>query len=96
MAPLARHIRRLVLVTSNPTLLTRASFRTDLGGKDINIMAWRSSGISNEDLIDQLSRNGLIADERVKAAFLKVCIAHLPCLVNTPRARTSPACPESI
>ncbi|ROV92231.1 hypothetical protein VPNG_09654 [Cytospora leucostoma] len=35
-------------------------------------MAWRSSGSSNDDLVEQLWRNGLITDERVKEAFKKV------------------------
>ncbi|CAN8104676.1 unnamed protein product [Discula destructiva] len=39
-------------------------------------MAWRSSGTSNEDLVAQLWKNGLITDERVRDAFLKVDRAH--------------------
>ncbi|KAL2751826.1 hypothetical protein ACRALDRAFT_1066314 [Sodiomyces alcalophilus JCM 7366] len=39
-------------------------------------MAWRSSGGSNVDLIENLWRNGLISDPRVKEAFLKVDRAH--------------------
>ncbi|KAF3800159.1 Protein-L-isoaspartate O-methyltransferase [Colletotrichum gloeosporioides] len=35
-------------------------------------MAWRSSGASNKDLVENLWRNGLIKDQRVKDAFLKV------------------------
>jgi len=35
-------------------------------------MAWRSSGSSNEALIENLSRNGLITSERVKRAMLSV------------------------
>ncbi|KAK3314172.1 protein-L-isoaspartate O-methyltransferase [Apodospora peruviana] len=35
-------------------------------------MAWRSSGASNTDLIENLWRNKMITDPRVKAAFLKV------------------------
>ncbi|KAL1849863.1 hypothetical protein Daus18300_013120 [Diaporthe australafricana] len=35
-------------------------------------MAWRSSGASNEDLVANLVRNGMIKDDRVKEAFLKV------------------------
>ena len=34
-------------------------------------MAWRSSGTSNEGLITNLSRNGLIESARVKEAMLK-------------------------
>lgn len=39
-------------------------------------MAWMSSGTSNTDLISQLWRHGLIADPRVRDAFLKVDRAH--------------------
>ncbi|KAF9731255.1 hypothetical protein PMIN06_004995 [Paraphaeosphaeria minitans] len=39
-------------------------------------MAWRSSGTSNESLITNLSRNGLIKSERVKEAMMKVDRAH--------------------
>lgn len=35
-------------------------------------MAWRSSGQSNKDLVENMWRNGLITDARVKEAFLKV------------------------
>ncbi|KAL2151704.1 hypothetical protein VTH82DRAFT_6802 [Thermothelomyces myriococcoides] len=39
-------------------------------------MAWRSSGASNRDLIENLWRNGLITRPEVKEAFLKVDRAH--------------------
>jgi protein-L-isoaspartate(D-aspartate) O-methyltransferase len=39
-------------------------------------MAWRSSGATNKDLIENLWRNKLITDPRVKAAFLKVNPPH--------------------
>ncbi|KAF1843731.1 protein-L-isoaspartate O-methyltransferas-like protein [Cucurbitaria berberidis CBS 394.84] len=39
-------------------------------------MAWRSSGESNEALITNLARNGLIKTDRVKEAMLKVDRAH--------------------
>lgn len=42
------------------------------GSSSVGTMAWRSSGTSNEDLVNQLWQNGLIKDERVKTAFLKV------------------------
>lgn len=35
-------------------------------------MAWRSSGATNEALIENLSQNGLIHSERVKQAMLGV------------------------
>ena len=40
-------------------------------------MAWRSSGTSNEGLIENLSRNGLIHSSRVKEAMLGVGALHL-------------------
>ncbi|KAJ4388212.1 hypothetical protein N0V93_008819 [Gnomoniopsis smithogilvyi] len=39
-------------------------------------MAWRSHGTSNETLVQQLWRNGLIKNERVRDAFLKVDRGH--------------------
>lgn len=39
-------------------------------------MAWMSSGTSNADLISQLWRHGLITEEKVRDAFLKVDRAH--------------------
>ncbi|KAK4556304.1 hypothetical protein LTR86_006448 [Recurvomyces mirabilis] len=39
-------------------------------------MAWRSSGSSNETLIENLARNGLIKQDRVKKAMLAVDRAH--------------------
>lgn len=37
-------------------------------------MAWRSHGTSNETLVQELWRNGLIKTERVRDAFLKACL----------------------
>ncbi|KAK0610617.1 hypothetical protein B0T17DRAFT_593730 [Bombardia bombarda] len=39
-------------------------------------MAWRSTGKTNTELIENLCRNKMIHDPRVKAAFLKVDRAH--------------------
>ncbi|KAK3677170.1 hypothetical protein LTR78_002708 [Recurvomyces mirabilis] len=39
-------------------------------------MAWRSSGSTNETLIENLARNGLIKQDRVKQAMLAVDRAH--------------------
>ncbi|KAJ9620948.1 hypothetical protein H2203_007534 [Taxawa tesnikishii (nom. ined.)] len=39
-------------------------------------MAWRSSGATNEALIENLAQNGLITSERVKKAMLGVDRAH--------------------
>ena len=35
-------------------------------------MAWRSSGTTNESLINNLAKNNLIKSDRVKDAMLKV------------------------
>ncbi|OLN96904.1 Protein-L-isoaspartate(D-aspartate) O-methyltransferase [Colletotrichum chlorophyti] len=39
-------------------------------------MAWRSSGATNRELVENLERNGFIKDEKVKTAFLTVDRAH--------------------
>jgi protein-L-isoaspartate(D-aspartate) O-methyltransferase len=39
-------------------------------------MAWRSSGSTNEGLVSNLARNGLIKSDRVKEAMMKVDRAH--------------------
>ncbi|KAG6038691.1 hypothetical protein E4U41_003858 [Claviceps citrina] len=39
-------------------------------------MAWRCSGLTNAQLVENMWRNGLITDERAKDAFLKVDRAH--------------------
>ncbi|KAM5341832.1 hypothetical protein ACJ41O_014863 [Fusarium nematophilum] len=39
-------------------------------------MAWRCTGVSNSELIENMWRSGLITDSRVKEAFLKVDRAH--------------------
>lgn len=49
-------------------------------------MAWRSHGTSNETLIQELWRNGLIKTERVRDAFLKV--SHL--IKDLPHRDTRP------
>lgn len=35
-------------------------------------MAWRSSGGTHRELIENLSKNGLIKDQRIKEAMLQV------------------------
>ncbi|KAK0385490.1 hypothetical protein NLU13_6670 [Sarocladium strictum] len=40
------------------------------------IMAWTCSGESNTALVENMAKNGLITDERVKDAFVKVDRAH--------------------
>lgn len=70
VASLKRHLLRLLAAI--PTPLKQAPVVTGGRGRGINKMAWRSHGSTNDELIDQLWRNGLIKDERVKEAFLKV------------------------
>ena len=48
-------------------------------------MAWRSSGASNEALIENLARNGLITQPRVKQAMLSVSSSQsIPVPSSTP------------
>lgn len=35
-------------------------------------MAWRSTGTSNSELVENMARHGLLKDARVKEAFLNV------------------------
>ncbi|KAL2115201.1 hypothetical protein VTJ04DRAFT_10864 [Mycothermus thermophilus] len=42
----------------------------------VDEMAWRSTGTSNAELVENLARNGLITKPEVKEAFLKVDRAH--------------------
>ena len=57
----------------SPSIYTQRPFG---GLSQIFRMAWRSGGASNRDLIENLWRNGLITDQRVKDAFLKVNLSH--------------------
>ncbi|GKT82175.1 protein-L-isoaspartate O-methyltransferase [Colletotrichum tofieldiae] len=41
-------------------------------------MAWRSSGATNQELVENMWKRGLIKDQRVKDAFLKVPSVPLP------------------
>jgi cell division protein YceG involved in septum cleavage len=43
--------------------------------KRSNTMAWYCSGSSNNELIENLSKEGLIKNERVKRAMMAVSIA---------------------
>ena len=51
-------------------------------------MAWRSSGSSNQSLIDNLEKNGLIETKRVKDAMLQV----LPTTILVSRQREQHVC----
>ncbi|KAL5116785.1 hypothetical protein ACEQ8H_005266 [Pleosporales sp. CAS-2024a] len=57
-------------------------------------MAWRSSGSTNEALINKLEQNGLIESKRVKEAMLKVLVLGVPMLSNAfvDRAHFAPSC----
>ena len=41
-------------------------------------MAWRSSGGTNEELVNNLHRNGVIESERVRKAMLRVYTMYQP------------------
>ncbi len=60
-----RHVRNL-----SYNLIPNARARSTVG------MAWRSSGTSNETLVENLWRNRLITQPAVKEAFLRVDRAH--------------------
>lgn len=47
------------------------SYRSSSSEFNMN-MAWRSSGSTHQELIENLYRNGLIKDERIKNAMLQV------------------------
>lgn len=51
-------------------------------------MAWRSSGKSNAELVANLCRNGMIKDDRVKEAFLKVRPSTVTHSHSTPRVHS--------
>lgn len=58
-------------------------------------MAWRSSGTSNSELVANLCRNGMIKDDRVKEAFLKVGPrTFITC--HHPTSRPQPLAPLSL
>jgi len=48
------------------------SYRSSLLSGYHETMAWRSSGSTHRELIENLYRNGFIRDERIKDAMLQV------------------------
>jgi hypothetical protein len=48
------------------------SYRSSLLSGYHETMAWRSSGSTHRELIENLYRNGFIRDERIKDAMIKV------------------------
>jgi hypothetical protein len=48
------------------------SYRSILLSGFHETMAWRSSGSTHRELIENLHRNGFITDERIKQAMLQV------------------------
>jgi len=53
-------------------------------------MAWRCSGNTNEELVNNMAKNGLIEDERVKRAMLGVSgdfVEHISANPTTQRIR---------
>ncbi|KAL4238427.1 Protein-L-isoaspartate(D-aspartate) O-methyltransferase [Mactra antiquata] len=65
---------RLLLGTSTIGLLSLCTFYTGLTPQ--GIMAWRSSGNSNTNLIDNLQANGIIKSDRVASAMKAVDRKH--------------------
>lgn len=61
-----------MLSSITPRRLISRSFASTRPTASGLTMAWRSHGTSNETLVQELWRNGLIKDERVRDAFLKV------------------------
>jgi hypothetical protein len=77
---------RLCSVTTTGLITAAASFHTSpaVFRSPLINMAWRSSGGSNRDLIENMWRNQLITHPQVKEAFLKVTPFHPPlCLTHT-------------
>lgn len=52
--------------------LPRLQVRGLVSLREAQQMAWRSSGMSNTELVENLWRNGLVTDPRAKEAFLHV------------------------
>lgn len=52
-------------------------------------MAWRSSGQTNEELVNNLFRNGVLTTERVRDAMLKVSQRPHPFPLPRPRRKAS-------
>jgi hypothetical protein len=51
----------------------RTLFRSFSGTAKHNNMAWRCSGSSNKELVDNLFKGGLITSSRVRDAMMRVC-----------------------
>ena len=78
-APVLTSLSRGISIPRSPALQTpHRRYHDASGASFFNIaeMAWRSSGATNRDLIENLWRNDLIKDSKVKEAFLKVCFGH--------------------
>ncbi|KAK6206387.1 protein-L-isoaspartate O-methyltransferase [Colletotrichum tabaci] len=56
-------------------------------------MAWRSSGATNEELVENMWKRGLIKDQRVKDAFLKLFTNIISLLLQVDRAHYAPGAP---
>lgn len=89
------HLREKILKLSTLALLSRRPLGPCLALELRNLqysrtftMAWRSSGSSNQSLIENLEKNGLIETKRVKDAMLQV----LPTTILVSRQREQHVC----
>lgn len=60
------------------TILLRSVRKSSTAQVAFTTMAWRSSGASNEELVNNLYKNGLIKEDRVRRAMLAVRTPHRP------------------
>jgi len=73
VAPIAPLTIALLLTRYSPVAAAIGNISsTSLAARRITFMAWRSSGATNEALVENLARHGLITQERVKKAMLGV------------------------
>jgi cell division protein YceG involved in septum cleavage len=75
---LLRASSALFIVVLAVIILTPGSFfrclqlRSSVSRANFARMAWRSSGMTNEELVSNLHRNGVIESEEVRQAMLRV------------------------
>lgn len=108
VATVKRYVLRLIAAFPLPSLQPPTNQLGLPRIQPFNNMAWRSSGATNRDLVENLWTNGLITSPAAKEAFLKVRPTHPPHLplpkypwgpwtqTNTPqvdRANYSPRAP---
>ena len=67
----------LTVATLTPSVLLRPLARVTRSRALLSGMAWRSSGASNEELVSNLHRNGVIESQQVRQAMLGVSLDSL-------------------